>query len=99
MTTATVKVVAHLTARPDKIEETRAALLELIQPTRAEDGCILYELSQNNADPTDFTFIEEWTTDAALDTHLQSEHIRTFQSKADELLTTAPDIRRYTLVA
>ncbi len=98
MTTRTLKVVAHLTARPDKIEETRAALLALIEPTRAEKGCLSYELAQNNGDPTDFTFIEEWTTDAALDEHLQSEHIRTFQSKAAELLTTAPDIRRYTSV-
>ncbi len=99
MTTRTLKVVAHLTAKPDKIEETRAALLALIEPTRAEDGCLVYELAQNNGDPTDFTFIEEWTTDAALDAHLESEHLRSFQSKAAELLAASPDIRRYTLVA
>ncbi len=98
MTTKTVTVVAHLTVRPDKIEETRAALLALIEPTRAENGCLVYDLAQNNSDPTDFTFIEEWTTDAALDAHLQSEHLLTFQSKAGELLAAAPDIRRYTSV-
>jgi quinol monooxygenase YgiN len=95
----TIRVVAHLTAKPDKIEETRAALTSLIKPTRAEDGCIVYELMQNNDEPADFTFVEEWTSDTALDAHLESEHIRTLQSQADELFAVPPDIRRYTLLA
>lgn len=99
MTSITVRVVAHLKARPDKIEETREALTALIAPTRGEAGCILYELLQNNADATDFTFYEEWTSNAALDAHLESVHIRTLQSKADELFAAPPDIRRYTLLA
>ncbi len=94
----TVRVIAHLTAKAARIEETRLALIALISPTRAEDGCIVYELMQNNADPTDFTFVEEWTSDAALDAHLQSDHIRTLQSQADELFAAPPDIRRYTLL-
>jgi quinol monooxygenase YgiN len=99
MTPKTIRVVARLISNPDRIEETREALTALVAPTRAEDGCILYELSQNNDDPTDFTFVEEWTTDAALDTHLESDHIRKLQSQADELLARPPDVRRYTLVA
>lgn len=97
--TATVRVVAHLTARPDKIEETREALAAVIELTRTEDGCITYELMQNTADPTDFTFVEDWSSNAALDMHLESEHIRDLRSKAGELLAAPPDIRRYTLVA
>jgi len=99
MSTKTLQVVAHLKAKADKIEETRDALLELITPTRAENGCIRYELTQNNDDPTDFTFVEEWTCDASLDEHLQSEHIRKLQSRGDELFASPPDVRRYTLVA
>lgn len=95
----TLRVVAHLTAKPDKIEQARAALQTLIDPTRSEEGCIRYELMQNNADPTDFTFVEEWSDDEALDSHLQTEHIKLVVSKADELLAAPPDIRRYTLLA
>jgi len=94
----TVRVVAHLTAKPDKIEETRAALTALIEPTRAENGCIVYELMQNNAELSDFTFVEEWSSDETLDAHLQSEHIRVLQSQADDLFAAPPDIRRYTFV-
>ena len=99
MAAKTIRVLAHLTARPDRIEEVRQALIALIDPTRAESGCILYELAQNNSDPVDFTFVEEWASDAELDTHLQSDHIRALQARADELFGTPPDIRRYTLVA
>lgn len=93
-----LRVVAHLTAKPDKIEETKSALVGLIDPTRAEKGCVTYELLQNNADPTDFTFVEEWTDDGSLDAHLQTDHIELVVSRADELLAAPPDIRRYTLV-
>ena len=93
-----IRVVAHLTAKPDRIEETRAALEACIDPTREEEGCILYELMQNNADPTDFTCVEEWTSDAALDLHLQTPHLKELQSKADQLFAAPPDIRRYTVI-
>lgn len=81
------------------IAETREALIALIELTRSEEGCILYELMQNNADPTDFTFTEEWTSDAALDAHLKTEHLRELQAREAELLASPPDIRRYMLIA
>ena len=99
MAAKSIWVIAHLTARPDRIDEVREALINLIEATRAEDGCIRYELTQNNGDPTDFTFVEEWTDDESLDRHLESAHIRDLQSRADELFGAPPDIRRYTLLA
>lgn len=99
MTSKTIRVIARLIAKPNRVSETLEALKALVEPTRAEDGCILYELAQNNDDPTDFTFVEEWTSDAALDSHLESDHIRKLQSESDELLAAPPDVRRYTLVA
>lgn len=98
MTAETIRVVAHLTAKSNRIDETRAALEALVEPTRAEAGCIVYELMQNNADATDFTFVEEWESDETLDAHLVSDHIRALQEKADGLLASAPDIRRYSLL-
>lgn len=94
-----LKVVAHLISKPDTIEQTREVLLGLIEPTCAEDGCIVYELFQNNNDPADFTFVEEWTDDAALDAHLESPHLIEAGTKLGDLLTAELDIRRYTLLA
>jgi quinol monooxygenase YgiN len=70
----------------------------LIEPTRKEAGCISYELLQNKQDPTDLTFVEEWESDAALDAHLATEHIREALSKVPDLVAAEPDIRRYSLV-
>ena len=93
-----LRVVARIPAQPDKVDELREVLTGLIAPTRQEAGCILYELLQNNADPTDFTFVEEWESDAALDAHLETDHIRAALARFGDLLSGDPDIRRYSLV-
>lgn len=94
-----LRVVAHLISKPDSIDETREVLLGLIGPTCAEEGCVAYELHQNTADPTDFTFIEEWTDDASLDAHLGSAHLAAAREKLGDLLAEPADIRRYRLIA
>lgn len=95
MSNATVKVVARITARSDRIEELQALLQSLLGPTRQEPGCISYQLLWNRVDPTDFTFVEEWMNDAALDAHLLTPHVQSALAQAQSLLATAPDIRRY----
>jgi len=94
-----LRVVAHLIARSDRIDETLDVLKGLIEPTRAETGCIRYELHRNMSKPADLTFIEEWTDDDALDAHLVSEHLTAAQVKLAELLAEPADIRRYRLVS
>ncbi len=93
-----LKVVAHLISKPDTIIQTREVLIRLIEPTRAENGCIVYELFQNNSDPADFTFVVEWINDAALDALLDSPHLIDAKTKLTDLLAAEPDIRRYTLI-
>jgi quinol monooxygenase YgiN len=99
MSKTTVRVVARVVALSDKVEDVKSVLIALIEPTRQEDGCIVYELLQNHADPTDFTFIEEWESKALLDTHLASAHIAKAESQLDGLLAAEPDIRVYHLLA
>lgn len=95
MANETVKVVARITAQPDKCDAMALILAALVQPTRKEDGCISYHLLQNVADPGDFTFVEEWSNDAAIDAHLITPHINEALSRAQPLLAKEPDIRRY----
>src|SRR5258705_12517121 len=95
----TLRVVASITALPGRADEIKAILQKLITPTRAEAGCISYQLLQNNGDPNDFVFIEEWTTDAAIDEHMVTAHLQDVVSRAQPLLAKAPDIRRYSVVA
>ena len=94
----TLRMVARIIAQPDRIDEVRSCLTELIEPTRNESGCISYELLQNKSDPTDFTFVEEWESDDVLNAHLNTEHIRNATSRLTGLIAAAPDIRKYSLL-
>lgn len=72
-----VHVVAHIEALPGYEEEVRAVLESYLAPTRAEQGCLRYDLFVDDADPKKFTFIEEWETKEDLELHSQSEHLAT----------------------
>lgn len=99
MSKITVRVVAHVVALPEKVEEVKSILVDLIEPTRQENGCILYELLQSHSDPTDFVFTEEWESEVQLNAHLESPHINSVDAKLDGLLAAEPDIRLYRLLA
>ena len=89
-------VVARIVARAESVAFVRENLIGLLVPTRAEDGCIVYDLFQNDADPADFTFYEEWTNGARLDAHAASAHIASTFARLDGHLAAPPDVRRYT---
>lgn len=93
-----LRVVAHIKAKPETVEDVRAMLTGLVGPTRAEEGCVSYELLQNRSDPTDFAFVEEWASDAALESHFATDHIKAAFARAVELLDGSPDIRTYSVV-
>jgi len=84
-----------LKARPGKEDEARRALGDLVAPTHAEDGCILYSLHQGVADQTRFAFVERWESQEKLDAHLGSDHIAAVVARVDELLAEPPDIVAY----
>ena len=98
MSKQTVRVVARITARPDSVESLKSILLGLIGPTRAEEGCISYQLLQNNADPTDFTFVEEWVSDTAIDAHFATPHLQDALANGIDLFGKEPDIRKYSSI-
>jgi quinol monooxygenase YgiN len=91
-------VVARIVARPESVAMVCDGLSGLLEPTRAEPGCLVYDLFQNDADPTDFTFYEEWTTAAALDSHAASTHIAVTFARLDGHLAGPVDVRRYSKV-
>lgn len=82
-----IDVVAHIHAAPGHEAVVREALESFVEPTRAEDGCLRYDLFQDITDPLKFTFIEEWTSEAALDKHSKSAHIAAGRAKMDGKLS------------
>ena len=95
MAEETLKVIARIRALPGQIDEMRELLAGLVSPTRAEAGCLRYELLHNLTDPSDFTFVEEWRDDTALESHFNTEHIKAALARFQELAAEPLDLRRY----
>ena len=71
-------VVAKVVAKKDCVEAVKTELLKLIAPTRKENGCIEYNLHQDNDDPAVFVFYETWESLACLGAHMNTEHFKTY---------------------
>ncbi|MBC7723287.1 MAG: antibiotic biosynthesis monooxygenase [Burkholderiaceae bacterium] len=85
-----LNVVAVLTAKPGSQDALRAALESLLEPTRAEEGCLHYELFTSLADPLSFVTIERWRGQADLDAHMASDHIARALGVAADLFAASP---------
>jgi quinol monooxygenase YgiN len=97
-TSRAVHVVARHWARPDSLDEVRAILTSLVPLTRAEPGCVKYELFQNLSDPTDFTFVETFVNDAALAAHAAAPYIAGLPPRLHALISRPSDVRFYRAV-
>ncbi|QFT31491.1 putative quinol monooxygenase [Roseibium porphyridii] len=76
-------IVANIKANPDQIDLVKAELLKLIEITRAEAGCINYDLHQDNENPAHFLFYENWESRELWQTHMNAPHLAAYM-KATE---------------
>ncbi|MDN2674835.1 MULTISPECIES: putative quinol monooxygenase [unclassified Janthinobacterium] len=79
----TLTVVATIDAQADHTDAVRAALEAVVTPSRAESGCLRYELHLDNKIPTRFIMLEEWTDKAALTAHYATPHFLTLVAATD----------------
>ncbi len=95
---AEVTVAARIKAKPEAVRQVREELMKLIPPTRkGDEGCIYYDLYQDNGDPTLFFFLEKWQSNELLDKHLETEHLKAFGEATDGLISEL-DITRLTKI-
>jgi quinol monooxygenase YgiN len=90
-------VIANVRARPEHIDTVREVLTGYVQPTRAEAGCLVYDLFQNRSDAAHFTFVEEWADEASLDAHSKSAHITAGRERLKGL--AAAEVLKYSRLA
>ena len=79
-------IIAKIEAKPEKLDEVKKAVLKLIDPTREEQGCIQYDLHQENQQKEVFIFVENWENQALWEAHMQSEHLQSFIKETEGLL-------------
>ncbi|MCT8003734.1 antibiotic biosynthesis monooxygenase [Sphingomonas sanguinis] len=83
--TASVKIVAVLTARADSVDRLRALLDGMLEPSRAEPGNLRYDLWQDQSDPNRFVLDELYTDADAVAAHRATPHFQNYLSRIGDL--------------
>lgn len=92
-------LIAFLRARSGQEEELGRRLTALIEPTRAEAGCVDYHLHRSNEDAAVWALYENWRSPADLDAHFQTPYLKDFVARKDEVLAEEMDLRRFSMTS
>ena len=65
----TVSLTGHIDVPADRLDQIRTALAEHIRLTRAEPGCLSFEVDEDTSNPGRFTVAEQFTDSAAFRAH------------------------------
>jgi len=61
-------------------EKMKELLTAMVEPSKAEDGVIFYDIFQYENNPRKFMAVESWRDEAALDGHKASAHYAVYKS-------------------
>lgn len=93
-----VTVIARARAKSGLEETLRQEILALIPPTRAEAGCINYDLHRSADDPALFMLYENWVSMKDLEEHLAMTYLEAFKAKAPDLLAEPLEITLWKMI-
>lgn len=80
---ANLTIVAHIRARDGKADLVEAELKKLIPITRQEEGCVQYDLHQDDSDPSHFLFYENWESRELWQTHMKAPHLTAYSAATE----------------
>ena len=79
-------VIAKWNAKSGSEEQLYEEFRNLVESTRAEEGCINYDLHRSVEDPGTFMFYENWESRPLWEQHMESPHLQEFLGKREELV-------------
>lgn len=71
-----ITLIATIKAKPGTSEGLGKRLAALVEPTRAEAGCINYDLHRSTEDGDVWMFYENWRSKFDLDAHVQTPYLQ-----------------------
>jgi quinol monooxygenase YgiN len=69
-------VTARWLSKEGEEEKVREAITKMIEPSRAEPGCLFYQPNRDPENPCVFFFYELYTGEEAYRAHGESEHFQ-----------------------
>lgn len=88
-------VNGHLTIDPAQRDAAVAAIADAVAATRAEPGNIDYRFSADLADPNRINMVEIWQDQAAVDSHMGTEHLAAFMAAIGPCVAGSVSITSY----
>jgi quinol monooxygenase YgiN len=92
-------IVAHLHVREEKLAEAKAFLLGLVEGSRSDPNCIDYHLHQDNENPLEFTFYENWVDRASWDRHMELPPLKELARRRPEFFRAPTEIRLMSMIS
>ncbi len=80
---AKLTIVANIRAEANSVDLVKAELEKLIDITRAEEGCINYDLHQDNEIPAHFLFYENWESRELWQAHMDNQHLKDYMAATE----------------
>lgn len=72
-------IIVKFEIEQEHLELVKSELLKILEPTRKEEGCMLYELHEDIENPNILMFYEVWETKEHWMVHDKQEHIEVFR--------------------
>ena len=87
-----IVVIGRVNCEAQNRDALVAALEEMQDASRREDGCLRYGFFAAVEDPLSFIAVEEWSDRAALDAHFAQPHLQSFATRMLELVSGQPEV-------
>ena len=71
-------------AKENCVEDLKSLLKTMVEPSKNEVGCLLYEIYQVEDNRNKFIVIESWENEASLDGHKVSKHYKYYKANFEQ---------------
>ncbi|QQE13414.1 antibiotic biosynthesis monooxygenase [Planctomycetota bacterium] len=76
-------IVAKVVVKEEYREELEPELVRLLDPSRKDAGCLLYDMHQSNEDANTFLFYETWQNKGLWESHMETEHLKRWRKVSE----------------
>lgn len=90
-----IVVAGRISVHPDKIEAAIPHYLKMVEETKKEEGCLMYDFYADLADPNTLLVFEEWESMEHLEAHFKTPHMAEFRTAIADVVTGVRSIKKY----
>lgn len=85
-------IICRVKCEEQNRERVRELLLEYVEPSRQEPGCLYYDIFQERNDPNVFYILDGWKDQAAVDAHVKHPNVPRVNAMLHPLLIEGPTL-------